>query len=525
VQLARDKFQHLTDFPAAYVLAVAGLAGIAGWGAFVWSDQQLRTGLGVTGMNAPTYWGAYIINFVFFVGLSAGGIVVSALVHALRIERYRAVARIAEVVAILSILSAGLFITLDVGRPDRLWHLVRYGRWQSPLVWDMFIISIYLAMALGLGYFSTRADIVKCMRAMPQRARLYRLLALGYVDTSPKALERDGKILRALAFASLPGAVLLHSVTAWILGLAKSTPGWHTSLLAPLFVGSALVSGLALVIVAAEAGRRLFQANVPESTVVQLGRLLALAIPLLGYFLFSELLTVMYARETSPAAFFEELIHGDYAYFFWFDLIVGLIAPLLILVRIWLAPARAPQAAAERARAGAGLRVIQWGFAAAGAALAIVGFLASNESPTAALGFTGVRIQGIGFVIAVCALAGVASAALAFRAGPAGGTAIAGFLVVIGVLAERINIVLAPQFTRFSPHPEETFALPYPVAPYGPTWQELSIVAGVYAVAVLGFAIFAKVFPLVELEEDVGERRPSEPARRGFEASAEGAPA
>ena len=298
----RREFQPLTTFGPIYIVAVVATIAVAGFALFIWVDRQLQSGLGVTGMNQPTYWGAYIVNFVFFVGLSAGGIIVSSLVHALKMERYRAVARIAEVVAIACILMAGIFISLDVGRPDRLWHLMVYGRWQSPLIWDVVIINAYLLMALALGYFSTRADIVKCMRAMPSRAWLYRLLALGYVDDSPEAIRRDQAILRVLAWVSIPAAVFLHSITAWIMGLTKATPGWHTALLAPVFVGSALASGLALVTFVSFASQRLFRAQVNDETVAALGRLILIAIPLLGYFLFSELLTVVYAQEVSPNA-------------------------------------------------------------------------------------------------------------------------------------------------------------------------------------------------------------------------------
>src|SRR3972149_3801833 len=136
----RREFQPLTSFGPIYILAVAAATAVAAYAPSIWADRQLRIGLGVTGMNAPTYWGAYIVNFVFFVGLSAGGIVVSGLVHAFKMERYRAVARIAEVIAIACILMAGIFISLDIGRPDRLWHLIRYGRWESPLIWDVIIV-------------------------------------------------------------------------------------------------------------------------------------------------------------------------------------------------------------------------------------------------------------------------------------------------------------------------------------------------------------------------------------------------
>lgn len=497
---ARREFEPLTTFGPVYILAVAVAAAFAGYALFIWADRQLQSGLGITGMNQPTYWGAYIVNFVFFVGLSAGGIVVSGLVHAFKMERYRAVARLAEVVAIACILMAGLFISLDVGRPDRLWHLVWYRRLQSPLIWDVIIINTYLAMALGLGYLSTRADIVKCMRAIPSRAWLYRLLALGYVDDSPEALRRDQAILRVLAFASIPTAVLLHSVTAWIMGLTKATPGWHTALLAPVFVGSALASGLALVTFVSFASHRLFRAEVSDETVAALGRLILLAIPVLGYFLFSELLTVVYAREVSPHAFFKELIEGDYAIFFWFDLLVGLVAPMLMLAYIFFWPRRA-EAPAPVTQPVMG-RAVTVTLAGAAVALVVLSFSVESSPEQASLSLADLSLSGTTLAVILSALAAVFFVSLTPRLSAPGGVALASVLVVAGVLAERINIVLAPQFTRFSPHPDELFVFPYTVAKYHPTAEELSIVVGVYALGILGFLVFAKVFPLTELPEE-----------------------
>ncbi len=492
------EFKSLTTFPPHYVISVILAAGVAAYAFYVWADHQLQTGLGITGMNQPTYWGAYIVNFVFFVGLSAGGITVSGLVHALKMDQYRAVARIAEVVAIACIMMAGIFISLDVGRPDRLWHLLRYGRLQSPLIWDVIIINSYLLMALGMGYLSTRADIVKCMRAMPNRAWLYRLLALGYVDDSPEALRRDAAILRVLAFASIPAAVLLHSVTAWIMGLTKATPGWHTALLAPVFVGSALASGLALVTMVSFAAQRLFRAQVGDETIAALGRLILLAIPLLGYFLFSELLTVVYAREVSPHAFFQELIEGDYAIFFWFDLLVGLVAPLSILAYILLVPRRAAVPARVTRPALAAAATL--GLAGIAVVLAALSF-SVDRSPGQSFSLGGLDLSGTTTAVFLSALAAVFFMSLAPRLSPAAGIALASALVVAGVLAERVNIVLAPQFTRFSQHPDELFVFPYTIASYHPTWDEMAIIVGVYALGVLGFLVFAKVFPLTDLPE------------------------
>ena len=510
-----DELRHAG--PGFLLVVIAGIV-VAGYALYVWADQQLRTGLGITGMNAPTYWGAYIVNFVFFVGLSAGGIIVSALVHALKLERYRAVARMAEVLAIICIALAGIFITLDVGRPDRIWHLAVYGRWQSPLVWDVMIIGAYLAMALALGYFSTRADMLRCMRAMPARAWLYRLLALGYTDESPRAMRRDAIILRVLAFFSIPAAIGLHSVTAWIMGLAKATPGWHTALLAPVFIGSALVSGLALVVLASFLSQRLLGAKVTEATIRQIGLLLLIALPVLGYLLFSEMLTVVYAKEVSAAAFFEQLTSGDYAPFFWFDVALGLAAPLVMLVYIlWLRrPDEERETVAVSARA---FTRPAWGHAVTALIGAVAVGLASfsllvDREEKLSLNPSDFSLAGTGLAITLTFVAAALLVVIVPRISAAAGIALASLLVVAGVLAERINIVLAPQISRFSSDPKETFALPYSVVKYRPTVEEISITVGVYALGVLAFMIFSKVFPLTELPEpDPAEARVSDTIR------------
>jgi len=399
------------DLP--WFVAMAILLTAVAWGAYNLIFQQWAKGLEVTGLNVSMYWGLYIVNFVFLIGVSAGGIIVGALAYAAGIERFRPVARIAELMAISCLILATLFIFVSVGAPDRFYFLFIYWQLGSPLIWDVLIILAYLALALALGYFGTRADLVRVMDAMPARRWLYRLLALGYTDVSPAALERDRKILKVLAIVSIPAAVLLHSITAWILGVVKARVTWHTSLLGPLFVVSAVVSGLALVIVSAIVARGLLGFKIKRETIVDLGKLLAFSIPVLGYFLFAELLTVTFGKEQAQMDIFREMIWGDFAPVFWSNLVLGLIVPLLILV----SPLRK-------------------------------------------------TLTGVG---------------------------IAGALVFLGVFLERSNIVLLPQLHRL------LFPF-YPHGSYMPTLAELSIVAGIYALGALFFALCAKLFPLTELD-------------------------
>src|SRR3990167_10292811 len=191
-----------------FLLIVVGVAFI-GW------LCQLQIGLAVTGMNKPVFWGIYIVTFVFFIGISAGGIAVAALSHLAGIEKFKPISRIAEVVAIISLILAMVAILFDLGRPERLLHLFIYPQFNSPLIWDVFIINIYLVLCVAMFYSSIKGKV---------------------------------KLLKTFAYISIPVFILVHSVTAWIFGLMKSQAGWHTAILAPLFIASALVSGLALII-------------------------------------------------------------------------------------------------------------------------------------------------------------------------------------------------------------------------------------------------------------------------------------
>ena len=127
----------------------------------------------------------------------------------------------------------------------------------------------------------------------------------------------------------------LHSVTAWILGLVKGQPGWNTPILAPLFISSALASGLAGVIVAVWAARKLFKIPIGDKIISQLGSFLFLSIPVLAYLLFTEFLTVGYSGSPSHIQVLEEILWGRFSRIFWFDTIVGILIPFILLGLPW----------------------------------------------------------------------------------------------------------------------------------------------------------------------------------------------
>lgn len=481
----REPFlRPLRELHAWWVLAVAALLALVGAGAHQLVFVQWAHGLEVTGLNASIAWGLYIVNFVFLVGASAGGIIIAALAHIVEFREFKAISRIAELQSIASLILATLFIFASLGAPDRFWHLFVYPHLGSPLIWDVLIISIYLGLTLAMGYLGGRADVVRLMAVFPRRRWLYWLLALGYTDLSPAALARERQLLKTLSWAAIPTAVLLHSITAWILGLVKARATWHTSLMGPLFVVSAVASGIALVALGAVILRTFFRVEIAEPTVRALGRTLAVSIPVLGYFLFAELLTVAFGGETATAGVILDLIWGHFAPFFWVNLIVGLLLPLFLLViptRISVGWAFARAAAAT---AFAGLVLAVWPWAGAN-----VQTLAAEWLPAWGERVQPLWIPALLVVVILVMTVVLPSASVFLRVGTAAA------FVLAGVLLERTNIVILPQLHRYL----NEF---YGQGRYVPTWPEIAVTVGIYALGVLSFFVLAKVFPMVELTDE-----------------------
>ena len=190
-------------------------------------------------------------------------------------------------------------IVFDLGRPDRVLHLFIYPQFNSPLIWDVSVINIYLILCVAMLYFGIKGKT---------------------------------KLLKIFALISIPAFVLVHSVTAWIFGLMKSQAGWHTAILAPLFIVSALVSGLAAVIIALTLSRRFLDITCNDDTIISLGKYFKALLPILFYFLFCEFLTVGFANEPQKVVVLKELLVGRFAGIFWFDIGFGIIIPFLIII-------------------------------------------------------------------------------------------------------------------------------------------------------------------------------------------------
>ena len=193
--------------------AVVAVLGIALW------IMQLSGGMIQTGMRNFDSWGLYITSFMFFVGLSAGGLIISSIPNALGIAGFGGISKVAIWTSICCTIAAVAFVVVDLGSPLRVWELFIYSNLSSPLMWDIIVISTYLVLSCVYLWATLRVETGKMSRSA----------------------------LRVLSVFALVVAVLVHSVTAWIFALNVSHEFWHTALLAPWFVSSALVCGTALV--------------------------------------------------------------------------------------------------------------------------------------------------------------------------------------------------------------------------------------------------------------------------------------
>ena len=322
------------------VLSSLVLAGLYAW------VYQLQNGLGVTGLNQKVSWGFYIINCVFFIGISYGGAMTSAILRLTNAKWRAPLTRIAEATAVAALLVGAVYPIIDLGRPDRFLTIPFYAQVGSPIIWDVIAISTYIAASFVFLYLPLIPDIAVAGRALGARSRLllpiYRVLALGWRGTpsQERALRRG---IGIMAILIIPLAVSVHSVLA-LLFAVTARGGWHSTIFAPLFVLAAMLSGVAAVILVIAALRRVY--GLQEFITAKHFRYLCFLLVALGvgymYFMISEYLTEGYLLEQSTTPVLEAIFTGAYAPAFWAFSFGGLVFPLALAV----APGRFPVARA-----------------------------------------------------------------------------------------------------------------------------------------------------------------------------------
>ncbi len=302
---------------------------------FLWAVYmyitQVRDGLGVTGMNQPVTWGFYIVNFVFFIGISHAGTLISAILRLSKAEWRRPITRMAEVITAIVLAIGGLHPIIDQGRPDRILHLFEYGRLQSPLLWDVTSITAYFTASTVYLYIPMIPDIARLRDQGGKLNWFYTFLAWGWEGTErqKKILNRAINILMVMV---IPIAVSVHTVISFIFSMTLQ-PGWHSTIFGPYFVVGAIFSGIAALLIVMIAFRKAYHLEnyLREIHFQYLGTLLLIMSILWFYFTFSEYLTGIFGAEPHEMHIIMYKFTGPFAIFFWGMVVCNFIVPVILL--------------------------------------------------------------------------------------------------------------------------------------------------------------------------------------------------
>ena len=297
---------------------------------------QLRDGLGVAGIRDYISWGMYISNFVFFVATSLIGMLISAVLGLSGVKWASPLARIAEIIALAFAAVAGLVIVSDMGRPDRLLYVIIHGRIQSPIVWDITVVSVYVLISALLLYLPLIPDLKICYdkldKAPTIQRKIYKALSLNWNDT-PEQQKIIKQTTRALAIFIIPVALAIHTVTSWLFA-NTSRAGWDSTIFGPYFVTGAFVCGCAAVIIGMYFYRYNYKLKdyITDSHFDNMGKLLVLVSLIYLYFNLNEYMVPGYKMKKFEAIHLNELLSGAHAFLFWSTQLLGLVIPIILLL-------------------------------------------------------------------------------------------------------------------------------------------------------------------------------------------------
>jgi molybdopterin-containing oxidoreductase family membrane subunit len=329
-QINEDLLRPLSGASLRYLTVLACMAAIvaAAIYAFGW---QVYSGIGVAGIRRPVFWGFYITNFVFWIGLSHAGTLISAILRLCNATWRRPVTRCAEVITV--------FAVVHLGRPWVAFWLIPYpterGIWpniRSPLLWDFFAINTYLLGSVTFLLLPILPDMALIRdRSTGLRHRIYKFFALGWTGT-PRQWHRLEKAMQIMAIAVIPVAVSVHSIVSWDFAMAD-VPMWHSTIFAPYFVAGAIFSGIAALIIAMACLRKFLHLEeyLLRIHFENLGKLLLVMSLLWFYFVFSERLTAWYGNESSEMTVFWLTQTGKYSPLFWTMVVCNFVIPFPIL--------------------------------------------------------------------------------------------------------------------------------------------------------------------------------------------------
>jgi Ni/Fe-hydrogenase subunit HybB-like protein len=323
-------FEPIRRTGKPFYLTLSILVAVILWAGWAYL-YQYRHGLGVTGLARPIFWGVYITNFVFFIGISHAGTLISAILRLAKAEWRRSITRSAEVITVLVLFFGVGNILMDLGRPDRMFNIIQFAQFRSPLLWDVSSITIYLTASSIYLYLPLIPDIALLRDYSGKRKWFYGIFALGWRGT-----ERQHRLLeKGIAFMAIlviPVAISVHTVVSFVFAMTIQ-PMWHSAIFGPYFVAGAIFSGIAGLIVAMNLIRKVYHLEDYLRPVHfnNLGILLLVMTLLWFYFTFTEYITVFYGGEPIHMTILWSKFTGRFSPYFWGMFLFCFVIPLPIL--------------------------------------------------------------------------------------------------------------------------------------------------------------------------------------------------
>jgi Ni/Fe-hydrogenase subunit HybB-like protein len=333
-----DLWRPLGGASVGYVAAVFVTSLAVAWGLTCWG-YQISRGIGVAGIRRPVMWAFYIVNFVFWIGISHAGTLISAILRLTNAGWRRPVTRAAEAITVFALMIGGMFPLVHLGRPWLFYWLLPYPNsrelwpnFRSPLLWDLTAIFTYLTGSVIYLYLPLIPDLGQLSRhTTGWQSKFYRVLSLGWTgsDREWHALERGMKLMAGIILAV---AVSVHTVVAWDFSMALA-PMWHSTIFGPYFVAGAIFSGIAALLIVMAILRKTLhlEAYLKPLHFDNLAKLLLLMSLLWFYFTVAEHLTVWYGNEPAEMAVFGSKVRGPYAPLFWIMVFCNFLVPLVLL--------------------------------------------------------------------------------------------------------------------------------------------------------------------------------------------------
>ncbi|MBI2858688.1 MAG: polysulfide reductase NrfD [Chloroflexi bacterium] len=320
-----------------YRMIMVLLLGVVLWGFYAFTVQY-RQGLAVTAMRDYVSWGLYIANFVFFIGISHAGTLISAILRVTQAGWRTPVTRMAEFITVVALSVGAIFPIIDMGRPERVLNIVKWGRWGSPITWDILAISTYLTGSAIYLFLPMIPDLALCRdklkgKNIPGYKRLlYKVLSVGWHggESQKKSLFSG---MGVMAILIIPIAVSVHTVVSFIFAMTLR-PGWNSTVYGIYFVAGAIYSGTATIVIVMAILRKAF--HLEEYLTIKhfrnLGFMMGAFVLIMFYFNVLEKLVPGYKMAHGEDLLLNQMLVGRFAPLYWIYVFLGLVIPGVMIL-------------------------------------------------------------------------------------------------------------------------------------------------------------------------------------------------